>query len=128
MLLLSIGQGHCQVESDKVSHFAGGAVVGAVGGMVAHELSDGNRFWTYAAAVGGSLLAGLVKEGIDKGQNGEWDNGDVAATVLGGITAGVTIDIFTGKKRRKKRQQLTQIVDTGITRTEKVLPHAISVH
>ena len=30
------------------------------------------------------------------------DNGDIAATVLGGITAGVTIDIFTGAKRKNR--------------------------
>jgi fluoride ion exporter CrcB/FEX len=80
-------------------------VSGAAGALVANQLSNGDRIWTFTGAVGGSLLAGLVKETIDQNKsNNSWDNGDLAATVLGGVTVGVTIDLFSGKKRKKKKQ------------------------
>ncbi|WP_411031751.1 hypothetical protein [Spongiimicrobium sp. 3-5] len=105
VLFLMVGthSAKAQLESDKVLHFGAGALSGALGALVAHELSDGNRGWTFAGSVGASLLAGLAKEAIDQRDNNAWDNGDLAATVLGGITVGVTIDIFTAKKRRKAR-------------------------
>ena len=94
---------HAQVQRDKVLHFGGGVLSGAAGALVANKLSDGNRFWTFTGAVGGSLIAGVVKETIDQGKSdNRWDNGDLAATVFGGVTVGVTIDLFSGKKRRNK--------------------------
>jgi len=47
-------------------------------------------------------LAGLAKEAYDENKYKGWDNRDLAATVLGGITAGVTFNIFS--KNRKKRK------------------------
>ena len=104
ILLSSMSQLHAQLENDKVLHFGAGALSGAAGAFIASELSDGDRAWTYIGAVGTSLLAGLAKESIDKNNGNEWDNGDFAATVLGGITVGVTIDLFRGKKRRKGKR------------------------
>lgn len=103
--LLMLCQLHAQLEKDKVLHFGAGVVSGAAGALVANQLSNGDRIWTFTGAVGGSLLAGLVKETIDQNKsNNSWDNGDLAATVLGGVTVGVTIDLFSGKKRKKKKQ------------------------
>ena len=101
ILLSSLSQLHAQLENDKVLHFGAGALSGAAGAFIASELSDGDRAWTYIGAVGTSLLVGLAKESLDKNNGNEWDNGDLAATVLGGITVGVTIDLFRGKKPRK---------------------------
>ena len=96
---------HAQLGRDKVLHFGGGIVSGAAGALVASELSEGNRFWTFTGAIGGSLVAGLVKETIDQSKSdNRWDNGDLAATVLGGVTVGVTIDLFSGKKRKNNNR------------------------
>ncbi len=105
ILLSSLAQLHAQLENDKVLHFGAGVLSGAVGAFIASELSDGDRCWTYVGAVGTSLLAGLAKETLDKKNNNRWDNGDLAATVLGGITVGLTIDLFRGKKRRKGKRK-----------------------
>ena len=104
ILLSSLAQLHAQLENDKVLHFGAGALSGAAGAFIASELSDGNRGWTYVGAVGSSLLVGLAKESFDKNKGNEWDNGDLSATVLGGITVGVTIDLFRGKKWRKGKR------------------------
>ena len=102
--LFSVAQLHAQLENDKVLHFGAGALSGAAGAFLASEISDGNRTWTYVGAVGTSALAGLVKESLDKNNGNDWDNGDLAATVLGGVAVGVTIDLFSGKKRRRNKQ------------------------
>lgn len=96
-----------QVENDKALHFAAGAVIGGMGGWAASELSDKNDAWIIAGAVGTSLLAGVIKESMDAGkEDNSWDNGDIGATVLGGLTVGVTISIFNGKSKKKKKKQL----------------------
>lgn len=104
ILLFSVVQLNAQLENDKVLHFGAGALSGAIGGLLASEISDGDRTWTYVGAVGTSLLAGLAKESLDQSKGNTWDNGDLAATILGGVTVGVTIDLFSGKKRRKRKQ------------------------
>ena len=86
-----------QVENDKVIHFAVGAVAGAAGAFVASELSGKSRFWTVTGAIASSLAAGLVKEAVDKRRYGSWDNADLGATVLGGVTVGITIELFSKK-------------------------------
>ena len=105
ILIFSLQTLFGQIESDKALHFLGGNLYGLVGAGVASELSDGNRTWTFVGSVGGSLLIGLAKESIDENQYGGWDNGDLLATVLGGIAVGATIDIFK-KRKQQKREQL----------------------
>ncbi|MGB5668798.1 MAG: hypothetical protein WBM53_18320 [Maribacter sp.] len=109
VLLFSLSQVSGQIENDKILHFGAGAVSGALGAFVASELSDGNRGWTFAGAVGGSLIAGLAKEAVDQKNSNNWDNADLAATVLGGVSVGVTIDLFSGKKRRKRKNAITHV-------------------
>ncbi len=111
VLAFVLSYSYGQLERDKVLHFAGGSLFGLAGAGIAKEISDGNRYWTFAGAVGGSLLVGLGKEAIDAGQreNG-WDNDDLLATVLGGVTVGLVIDICTDhkKNRRNKSAQAAQ--------------------
>ena len=100
-----------QVEQDKALHFAAGAFAGATGALIASKVTKRNRFWTVTGSVAASLLAGLAKEAIDSGNGGEWDNGDLGATVLGGITVGVSIELFSKKegkyyvKRNKSKRK-----------------------
>nr|WP_299172093.1 hypothetical protein [uncultured Allomuricauda sp.] len=92
-----------QIERDKALHFLGGGLFGLAGAGVAKQISDGNRAWTFAGAVIGSALVGIGKEAVDSGQEGnQWDNDDLVATILGGVTVGVTIEIFSKKRNKKK--------------------------
>ncbi|MEZ4811420.1 MAG: hypothetical protein R2819_13765 [Allomuricauda sp.] len=94
---------HGQVERDKALHFLGGNLFGLAGAGIAKHMSDGNRVWTFVGSVAGSALVGVAKEAVDSGQrdNG-WDNDDLAATVLGGVTVGVTIELFAKKDKNKR--------------------------
>ncbi|MGX1930708.1 hypothetical protein [Flagellimonas sp. 2504JD4-2] len=92
-----------QIERDKALHYLGGNLFGLAGAGVAKQISDGNRAWTFVGAVVGSALIGVGKEAVDSGQEGnQWDNDDLAATILGGVTVGVTIEIFSKKRNKKK--------------------------
>ena len=97
---------YAQIQNDDVLHFSAGILSGAGGAFIASEISHGNRFWTFTGAIAGSLLAGTIKEAIDNKNYGGWDNRDLGATVLGGITAGITIDIFTKKRKTKKLNRI----------------------
>ena len=102
-LFMLVSYCHGQLERDKALHFLGGNLFGLAGAGIAKQASDGNRVWTFVGSVAGSAMAGIAKEAIDSGQDGnQWDNGDLAATVLGGVTVGVTIDIFSKKKDKKR--------------------------
>ena len=110
ILLFIVTKSYTQIEQDKALHFLGGSLYGMVGAGVASQISKGNRAWTFAGAVGGSLLIGLAKEAIDSNQYDGWDNGDLLATVLGGASVGVTIDIFKQRKKRKRDELFRQAV------------------
>ena len=111
---ICFSQIQAQIEKDKALHFLGGGLFGLAGAGIAKEISKGDRWWTFAGAVGGSALVGLGKEAIDSGQSGNsWDNEDVLATILGGITVGVAIDLFTDHERAAKRRQRS--VSSSIT-------------
>lgn len=93
-------------DRDKVLHYIGGNLYGLAGAGIAKQISKGDRWWTFAGAIGGSTLIGLGKEAVDASQreNG-WDNDDLWATILGGATVGVVIDIAGGKKRRRLKER-----------------------
>ncbi len=121
IVFLLITKSYGQLEEDKALHFLGGNLYGLVGAGVASQLSKGNRTWTFVGSVGGSLLIGLAKEAIDQNQYNGWDNGDLLATVLGGATVGVTIDIFKQKKKRKRDEIFRQAIGHKIIIAPSVL-------
>lgn len=111
-----------QIEHDKTLHFLGGNLFGLVGAGIAGEISDGDRTWTFVGSLGGSLLIGLAKESIDQRQYGGWDNADLLATVLGGATVGLTIDIFKKRKQRKRDKLFKDAVGRSYFDIKKTFP------
>lgn len=109
-------QCHGQLEKDKVLHFVGGAAFGLVGGGIAKKVSKGDRVWTFVGAVAASAMAGVAKEAIDAGQpDNQWDNGDLLATILGGVAVGISIELFS-KKDTNGKLQGNYSLDHGPTR------------
>lgn len=95
-----------QIEADKAWHFLGGNLFGLAGAGIAKQASGGSRLWTFVGAVGGATIIGIAKETVDASQrpNG-FDADDLAATILGGVTVGLTIDLFTKKKRNRAKMR-----------------------
>jgi hypothetical protein len=107
-----------QIQQDKALHFLGGNLYGMVGAGVADQISKGDRTWTFVGSLGGSLLIGLAKEAIDESQYGGWDNQDLLATVLGGASVGVTIDVFKQRKKRKREKLFRDAVSVGMVKVQ----------
>ena len=101
LVLFFLFAGSVSQAQDLGLHYGAGVIAGGAGALLAHEISGGDKWWTIAGAVGTSLIAGLTKEAIDKWEDGKWDNSELAATFAGGVTVGVTIEIFHGRKKRK---------------------------
>ena len=88
-------------EPDKRKHFTAGAVFGGITyGVILQETEDKKL------ALAGSILAaftvGYLKETEDKKSGYTFDDRDLLATTLGGLSIGITFDIFVreGKKRK----------------------------
>ena len=86
-------------------HFATGAVISGATYSIVYSITKNKKkaFWY---SFGASTLAGLAKE-IHDGYiiEGEFDTGELVATSLGGLTASYTFNIFTGKRKKKKREK-----------------------
>jgi uncharacterized protein YfiM (DUF2279 family) len=96
-----------QLDGDKALHFGAGAISGYFGGKIADKISDGNPFWIITGAFTSSMLVGVAKEAYDEHRYKGWNNEDLAATVLGGVSIGITINLFSGKQKRNKNIKLT---------------------
>jgi len=88
-------------ETDKQKHYVAGAMVGSiVYGITLGETED--KTLAFAASILGSFAAGYIKETFDAKQGYGFDNRDLLATTYGGLTVGITLDIFArdGKKNK----------------------------
>lgn len=89
-------------EHDKQRHFAAGAIIGGISyGIILQETEDKHlAFW---GSIATSFVAGYLKETRDKHQGAKFDDRDLLATTLGGLSIGVTFDIFTRNGKKKGR-------------------------
>ncbi len=101
-LILYSLHAHSQVVDDLL-HFGGGALVGTAGSFMASGLSVESPWGRISCAVGASLVAGLLKEVVDEYRYNGWNNKELAFTVLGGLTAGVTIELWKSRKKKGKQ-------------------------
>ena len=90
---------------DEGLHFLTGAAISSTTYYLVYSKTKNKKkaFWY---SLGLSTLAGLSKE-IHDGFiiSGKFDTGEFVATALGGLTASYTFDIFTGKRKKKKREE-----------------------
>jgi putative lipoprotein len=85
-------------EYDKQYHFAAGALVSAgTYTLVYAKTKSKKKALIYSVA--SSILIGTLKEIADSREKGNrFDKRDLLATTYGGLTIGVTFNIFTKKK------------------------------
>ena len=101
--LFFVSQSNAQFASeDDMLHFGVGAVISSSTYALVYSKTKNKKkaFWY---SLGLSTLTGLSKEFYDGYIiTGRFDTGEAIATSLGGLTAGYTFNIFTGKNNKKK--------------------------
>ena len=100
LLFLTLSTAHAQLltEYDKQYHFAAGALVSAsTYTLVYAKTKSKKKALIYSVA--SSILVGTLKELSDSREKGNrFDKRDLLATTYGGLSIGVTFNIFTKKR------------------------------
>lgn len=91
-----------QIPQDKRKHFVAGAYFGGGTSMIVYD-QTGNYKKAFVYGVLSSITVGLAKELYDQHKYGGFDNKDLLATILGGVT--INIPLYFYEKRHKKRKQ-----------------------
>ena len=111
VLFFTLSITNAQIQDDKKLHFAAGALASAVGYEYVYS-KTGDKKQALAAGILTSLVAGIGKEVYDSFQpKNKFDQHDVAATALGGMTVSFTIKLNLinfgkeAKKKKKKKQK-----------------------
>jgi len=90
------------ISDDDKLHFGAGAIISGTTYTFVYSKTKNKKkaFWM---SLGASALAGLTKEVYDSTKKGnKFDTGELVATTAGGFTASITLEIFVGKKKKKK--------------------------
>ena len=95
-----------QVPPDKQKHFvAGAAIAGFTYTATYMETHNHKKAMLYSIL--SSFVVGALKELSDmKDPNNHFDGKDLLATGLGGITVGVTVNLFHSKNRSNQNTQV----------------------
>ncbi len=102
LLCFSLSNAQLLAENDKQKHFAAGALLGGISyGIILQETE--NKKLAFWGSIATSFVAGYIKETSDKNSGYYFDNRDLLATTLGGLSVGVTFDIFTRNGKKKGR-------------------------
>jgi hypothetical protein len=92
------------ISEDDALHFGVGALISAGTYALVYNKTKNKKkaFWS---SLGMATLAGLTKELFDEFVfDGRFDTGEMIATSAGGLVASYTFNIFTGKKKKKKKR------------------------
>jgi len=101
LLCFSLSNAQLLTENDKQKHFAAGAVVGSIAYGIILEESEDKKI-AFIASIATAFAVGYIKETYDKKNGYGFDNRDLLANTYGGLTAGITLDIFTKDSKKGK--------------------------
>lgn len=93
------------ISEDDMLHFLAGSVISGTTYSIVYNKTKNKKkaFWF---SLGASAFVGLSKEIYDEFIiDGRFDTGEIVATVTGGLVASFTFNIFTGKKKEKKKKK-----------------------
>lgn len=95
-----------KTSSDDGVHFGTGFLISGVTYTLVY-IKTKNKKKAFWYSFGISTLAGLAKEFYDSEIiTGRFDNSEFLATAAGGLSASISLDIFTGKRKKEKREEL----------------------
>ncbi|MFI1743217.1 hypothetical protein [Thalassobellus sediminis] len=110
LTLMFTGLCHAQfISNDGEYHVAAGALISGVTYTFVYSKTK-NKSKAFWYSLGASALAGITKEVYDstKTEN-SFDNADVLATVVGGLTASASLSLFVGNKKKKKNKEIALV-------------------
>jgi len=97
LILLFTSISYSQIPYDKQLHFVAGAMTGASIHAVTYNITK-NRRKAWIWSMGFVLVVGLAKEIDDEIRyKGGFDIEDLGVTLLGGLSANITFEIFKKK-------------------------------
>lgn len=85
-------------QQDKVKHFVAGSTISFVSYKVFYKKTK-NHPKSLLLGMASGILAGVAKELYDP----VFDNKDLAATALGSVSIGITIDLQSNQSSRRRR-------------------------
>ncbi|WP_400079197.1 hypothetical protein [Winogradskyella sp. R77965] len=93
------------ISEDDMLHFGVGSVIsGATYSLVYAKTQNKSKAFWYS--LGASAFTGLTKEIFDEYVfDGRFDTGEFLATSAGGFVTSYTFNIFTGKRKKKKKEE-----------------------
>ena len=109
VLFFTLSITNAQIQDDKKLHFAAGAIASGIGYEYVYSKTQ-NKEQALAAGILTSITAGIGKEIYDSLQKkNQFDQHDVAATVLGGVSFSLVIKLdainFGSEAKRKKKKR-----------------------
>jgi hypothetical protein len=103
IMLLFTGACNAQFRTvDEKIHLAAGALISATTYTLVYTKTKNKKkaFWY---SIGTTTLTAILKEVYDSTKdNNRFDSREAVATTLGGFAVSMTLEIFIGKKKKKK--------------------------
>ncbi|GAB4162296.1 MAG: hypothetical protein Tsb0033_21120 [Winogradskyella sp.] len=105
LFCFSISTAQVTLEDDGLHFLVGAAISSGTYAYVYSKTQNKSKAFWYSFGL--SSIAGLSKE-VHDGYiiSGKFDTSELISTMLGGLTASYTFTIFTGKRKKKKREEL----------------------
>lgn len=109
LVFFNISSSQVTLEDDGLHYLTGAAISSATYAVVYSKTKNKKKAFWYS--LGLSSLAGFSKEFYDGNIiSGKFDTSELIFTMLGGLTASYTFNIFTGKQKKKKKEELLALV------------------
>jgi len=103
ILILSFTGVNAQLNTDEKIHLAAGALISATTYTLVYT-STKNKKKAFWYSIGSTTLVGVLKEVYDNSKdNNRFDSREAVATTIGGLTVSLTLELFVGKKKKKKK-------------------------
>ena len=105
ILIIFISGGiDAQIALDKQKHYVAGIITATTGYEVVYRIT-GDKRKARCAGVLASILVGVMKETFDAHRPGAgFDPEDLSATILGGLTFGITIKLLDKRRHGKTKK------------------------
>ncbi|WP_299117515.1 hypothetical protein [uncultured Winogradskyella sp.] len=101
---LNISSAQVTLEDDGLHFAVGAALSSGTYALVYSKTKNKKKAFWYSLGI--STLAGFSKEFYDGNIiSGKFDTSEFIATTAGGFVASYSFNIFTGKKKRKKKDE-----------------------